>query len=181
MCMSNSRHLVISPSYHTCISFVLYSFPHNITYPPWFATSYSCTSFTLSVWTCHWWFGYPCALMPMREWTHYNPWYFLGCCHNYYFGECGTFVKKKDSHLFLCHTQWQVDILIIGDNFWTLANIVIVDSTSPNMVQRASSMTMHVVIVVIQEKVRCDTCDIWQWHPWQCSLVVYGKGNEVVS
>ncbi len=60
---------------------------------------------------------------------------------------------KKDSHLFICHTQWQVDILIIGDNFQTLASIVIVDSTCPNIVQRASSMTMHVVIVAIQEKV----------------------------
>ncbi len=63
LCTSNCGCLVISLSYHTYISFVFYSFPFSVPYPPWFATSYSCTFFTLLVWTYHWWFGYPLVLV----------------------------------------------------------------------------------------------------------------------
>ncbi len=51
--------------FHTYISFVFCSFPFSVPYPPWLATSYSCTFFTLLVWTYHWWFGYPLVLVLM--------------------------------------------------------------------------------------------------------------------
>jgi hypothetical protein len=46
-----------------CIQFVLNSFPHIITYPPWVSTSYSYTFFISLMRTYHWWFGYPLALV----------------------------------------------------------------------------------------------------------------------
>jgi hypothetical protein len=52
LCKSNCRCLVINLSYHACIPFVLESLPHSVTYSPWFATSYSCTSFMLLVSIC---------------------------------------------------------------------------------------------------------------------------------
>jgi hypothetical protein len=63
LCMSNCGCLVMTLSYHTYISFFLSSFPFNAPYTPWLATSYSCTFFTLLVWTYHGWFGYPLALV----------------------------------------------------------------------------------------------------------------------
>lgn len=63
LCMSNCGCLVISLSYHTYISFVLYSFPFSVLYPPWLSTCYSYTFFTLLMWTYHWWFRYPLVLV----------------------------------------------------------------------------------------------------------------------
>jgi hypothetical protein len=72
LCKSNHKHLVINPSYHTCIPFVLDPFPYNITYLPWFATSYNYTSLP------YWWFGY--SLDSVHVWlcTHCNSQYYLG-------------------------------------------------------------------------------------------------------
>jgi hypothetical protein len=117
MCMSNCRQLVISPSYHTCISFVLYSILHNVTYPPWFATSYNYTSFTLLVLTCHWWFGYPCALVPMRERTHYM--ILFGMLSHLLFWKVWKICTKNIPTFFLYRIRWQVDILITLNNFRT--------------------------------------------------------------
>jgi hypothetical protein len=50
LCKFNHKHLVISPSYHTCIPFVLNLFPYNIMYLPWFAT-YNYTYLS------YWWLG----------------------------------------------------------------------------------------------------------------------------
>jgi len=83
--------------------------------------------FILSLWISHWWFRYALALVPMWECTFYNSRYFSWYCCNYCFEKWNS--KKKISHLFLCHTWWQVDILITKNNFWTLTNLVIVDPT----------------------------------------------------
>jgi hypothetical protein len=63
LCKSHSGHLVITSSYYTCILFVFSSHRYNVTYMLWRATSYSCTSFTLLMWTYHWWFRYSFASM----------------------------------------------------------------------------------------------------------------------
>jgi len=116
-------------------------------YPLWLVTSYSCTFFMLWVWTYYWWFGYPLVLMLVQVWTHYSPWYFLAYCCNYCFGELNTCIEKgfppfppphSTSNRYTYHER-------------TLANVIIIDPTCPNMVQHAFSMTMHATIVV-QEK-----------------------------
>jgi hypothetical protein len=68
LCKSSCECLVISPSYHTYILFVSASLPYIVTYPLWLVTSYYYTSFTLSMWTYHWWFRYPFDSVPMWEW-----------------------------------------------------------------------------------------------------------------
>jgi hypothetical protein len=45
-----------------------------------------------------------------------------------------------------------MNIVIIGNNFQTLVDIVIVDSIHIDLVQCVSTMTKHVAIVVIQDK-----------------------------
>jgi hypothetical protein len=45
-----------------------------------------------------------------------------------------------------------VDIHITRDDFWTLMDIVIVDLTCANMVQRALMTTTHVMIMAIYKK-----------------------------
>ncbi len=82
--------------------------------------------FMLLVWTSHWWFRCALALVPMWEWMFYNSRYFSWYYCNYCFEKWNS---KKGSHLFLGHTWWQVDILIMKNNFWTLTNLVIVDPT----------------------------------------------------
>jgi hypothetical protein len=47
-----------------------------------------------------------------------------------------------------------MDILITKNNFQTLVDIVIANPTHINMVQRASTMTTHVMMMVAQEKTR---------------------------
>jgi hypothetical protein len=53
MCGSRVRCLVISLFYHTNILFIIDSLSYNTTYPSWHATSYSCTPFTVLVWSYH--------------------------------------------------------------------------------------------------------------------------------
>jgi len=56
----------------------------------------------------------------------------------------GAHVYIKVSHLFSYHTWLQINILITKHDFQTLANVITVDSTYLDIVQCASSMTMHV-------------------------------------
>ncbi len=70
-------------------------------------------------------------------------------------------IQKEVSHLFLHHTRRWVDIVIIKDNFQTMADIVIADPTCLDLVKHASTMTMHVTIVTIQDKARSYT----KWAP----------------
>jgi hypothetical protein len=49
MCGSKGKRLVISSSYHTCISFIFSSFFSNA-YLSWLATSYNCPFFIMLVW-----------------------------------------------------------------------------------------------------------------------------------
>jgi hypothetical protein len=77
MYRSRSSCLVISLSYHTCISFILSWLLYNTMYLSWLATSYSCPSFTMLMWSYHWRFKYPFAFVPLWKWTYNNPWYTL--------------------------------------------------------------------------------------------------------
>jgi hypothetical protein len=45
-----------------------------------------------------------------------------------------------------------MDILITKNNFQTLMNVIIVDLTHTDMVQRTSIMTTHVMMLVVQDK-----------------------------
>jgi hypothetical protein len=93
MCGSNSKHSVISSSFHTCISFILSPLPYIITYMSWLSTSYGCPSFIVLVWSYHWQYKYPFTSMPLWEWMHNKPQYTLRYCHNYCFGEWNTCSK----------------------------------------------------------------------------------------
>jgi hypothetical protein len=100
------------------------------------------TSFTMSMWSY-----YPFVTLPMREWTHYNPWYALKYHCSYRVGELCSHTKKGFS-LFPCHKWKKVDIFITRNNFQTLANVVIANPTCIDLVQCASTTTTHAMIVV---------------------------------
>jgi hypothetical protein len=68
--------------------------------------------------------------------------------------ENGTHVHKEVSHLFSCHIQQQVDILIIRNGFRTLLDVIIVDMTHLNMVQQTSMTITHAMVMVVLEKSR---------------------------
>jgi hypothetical protein len=70
MCRSRGKRLVINSSYHTNISFIIGPFSYNITYWSWFATSFSCPPFMVSMWSYHWQSRYPFASMPIWEWMY---------------------------------------------------------------------------------------------------------------
>ncbi len=97
MCRSKRKRLVISSSYHTCISFILNPVFYSITYPSWFATSYNCPSFMLLMWSYHLQFKYPFALVPSWEWTYNSPQYTSGYYCNYYFGEWKHMFKNRSA------------------------------------------------------------------------------------
>jgi hypothetical protein len=80
---------------------------------------------------------------------HCNPWYASKYYCNYRVGKWSSHTKEV-SHLFSCHTQKQIDIVIIRNNFWTLANVVIVDPIHTNLVQHALTTT-HVTTVATQK------------------------------
>jgi hypothetical protein len=71
--------------------------------------------------------------------------------------ECGIHIQREDSHLFPHHTQRRVDIIIIKDNFCTLADVVIVNLTRTNLVSCVSTTTMHVAIVADQNNAQSYT------------------------
>jgi hypothetical protein len=85
--------------------------------------------------------------------------------------ENGAHVQWKVSHLFPCHTQQRMDILITKDNFWTLMDIVITNTTHTYIVQWMSTTT-HATIMVVQKKtqsyVEWTSCDdfipLSMWH-----------------
>jgi len=114
MCGFNNKHLIISSSYHTYISFILSPLPYNIMYMSWFSTSYSCPSFlqcqcghTIDDLCTHL-FRCPCKS------EHTTP--------NTLWDIITTIVQKDVSHFFPCHIQQQVDILIIINEsrpWWT--------------------------------------------------------------
>jgi len=93
MCKSRGRCLVISSSYHICISFIFNTLPYNTTYPSCFATSYGCLFVMVSMWSCHWRFRYLFALVSLRGWTYSNPWYISKYYRSYYFEKWSTCLK----------------------------------------------------------------------------------------
>ncbi len=84
---------------------------------------------------------------------HCSPWYALRYHYNYHVGEWSSHVKKGFPP-FPRHTWRQMDIVIIKDDFQTLVNVVIVDSTHTNLVQRVSMTTLHATIVATKYKAR---------------------------
>jgi len=119
-------------------------------YSSWLATSYGIPFTAVLVWSYHGQFRYPFALVPLWEWM-YN-------AHDTFWDivtitlETGARILREASHLFPCHTQWWMDILITRDDFRTLMDIIIVDSTHTNMVQWTLTTTTHVVMMATQEK-----------------------------
>jgi hypothetical protein len=93
MCRFKGMCLMISSSYDICILFIFGPLFYNTMFLSWLATSYSCPSFMVLVWSYHWWSRYPFALVPLREWRYNSPWHTLKYCHNYYFGELNTCSK----------------------------------------------------------------------------------------
>ncbi len=83
MCGSKGRHLVISLSYHTNISFIVSPHFYSIMHLSWLATSYSCSFFTMLMWSYHWQSRYPFASVFLQEWACSIPWHTLGYCSNY--------------------------------------------------------------------------------------------------
>jgi len=73
--MCGSKHLVINSSYHTSISSIFNLLPYNTTYLSCLATSYGCPFVIMSVWSCHWRFRYPFALVSLWGWSYINPRY----------------------------------------------------------------------------------------------------------
>jgi hypothetical protein len=65
--------------------------------------------------------------------------------------ESETHVQREVSHIFLCHTQWRMDILITRDNFQTFMD-VITNLIHRNIMWWTSTETTHVTMMTIQEK-----------------------------
>jgi hypothetical protein len=59
---------------------------------------------------------------------------------------------KRGFSLFPRHTQRQVDIFITINSFQTLANVVFANPTCMDLVHCASTIIMHAMIVVTQDK-----------------------------
>ncbi len=131
LCKSNNKCLVINSPYHLFIMFILRPFSYNIPYLSRYTTSYNCTSFTMLIWSYHWWFRYPFIMLPMREWVHCNPWYVSRYPCNYCIEKWSPHTKRGFSPFPPPHTKTQVDVVITRDNFRTLADVVIVDPTHP--------------------------------------------------
>ncbi len=66
--------------------------------------------------------------------------------------ENGAHIQKEISNLFPHHTRKQVDIVVTKDDFWILADIVIVNPTCIDLVQSTLSMIMHATTIVAQDK-----------------------------
>ncbi len=64
----------------------------------------------------------------------------------------GIRLQREASHLFPCHTHRWMYVIITRDYFWILADVVFTNPIHTNLVQHASTMTMHVTIVVVQNK-----------------------------
>ncbi len=134
LCGSKGKRLVINSSYHTYISFILSPLPYSIIYPSWFVTSYSRPSFlwcqcghTIDELCTHLFW---CLCRSEHTTTHDTLWDIIAIVVL----ESGAHVQWEVSHLFLYHTRQRVDILIIINDFRTLMDIVIANSTCTNMV-----------------------------------------------
>jgi hypothetical protein len=132
--------------------FILRPFFYSISYLSRYTTSYNCASFTMLIWSYHLWFGYPFIMLPMREWLHSNPWYVSRYPCNYCIEKWSPHTKRSFSPFPPPHTKTQVDIVITRDNFRTLADVVIVDLTHPNLVQCASTTIVHAATIVAQNR-----------------------------
>jgi hypothetical protein len=122
ICRSKVRCLVISSSYHTCISFILSPLSYNITYLFGFVTSYICPSFMLLVWSYHLWSRYPFALVPLWEWAYSSPQDISSYCHNYWFGKWSTRSKGGFPPFPLSHwtrSGYPLSLNIISKPWWT--------------------------------------------------------------
>jgi hypothetical protein len=104
MCGSKGRRMVINSSYHTFILFILSPFFYKIAYLSRFATSYSRSSFMVSMWSYHWWFRFPFASMPLQKWTYNNSCHTSGYCRNYFFGKWNTCLKGGFPHFLSPHS-----------------------------------------------------------------------------
>ncbi len=102
MCMSKGRRFIINLFYHICISFIPSLLLYNTMYLSWLATSYSCPSFTMLMWSYHWWSKYPFTLVLLWKLTYNNPWYTLDTIA-FIILESGAHVQREVSHLFLHH------------------------------------------------------------------------------
>jgi hypothetical protein len=91
MCKSRGKHLVISSSYHTCISSIFNPLPYNTMYLSCLATSYGCPFVIVLVWSCHSRFKYPFALVPLRGRTYSNPRNISRYYRSYCLGKWSTF------------------------------------------------------------------------------------------
>jgi hypothetical protein len=69
----------------------------------------------------------------------------------------GAHIYREVFHFFPHDTQRWVDIIITKDNFRTLMDVVIANLTHTNLVQHASTMIMHVTIVIVQDKTQSYT------------------------
>jgi hypothetical protein len=88
--------------------------------------------------------------------------------------ENGAHFQWKVSHLFPCHTQQWMDILIIKDYFWTSMHIVTIDPTCTDIVQWTLTISTHATMMVGQKKRWSDV----EWTPSDdfipLSIVKYG-------
>ncbi len=103
-CPTTKAWLLACPSTPSfCLSFA--HFFYNISYSFQYTTFYIYTSFTMSMWSYHWWFWYPFAMLPMQEWTHYNPWYILRYLCSYCIGESNPCIERGFSLFPPPHTK----------------------------------------------------------------------------
>jgi len=160
MCRSKGSHLVIRSSYQTYISFIFIPLLYNTTHPSWFATFYNCPSFTVLVWSYHWWSGYPYTSMPMWEWTYYRPQYTSRYYCNYCLGQWNTSFQGglppfPSSHLTMNGYPYH------KNNFQTLMHVVIIDLIHTYMVQWTLTTITHAMMMAAQEK----TPSYVEWTP----------------
>jgi hypothetical protein len=85
--------------------FVFCSFSYNISYLSRYITSYNSTSFTMSMWSNHQWFGDPFIMLLVWEWAHYNPWYISKYSCSYRVKEWNSCKERSFPLFFLPYTK----------------------------------------------------------------------------
>jgi len=103
------------------------------------------------VWLDHWWFGYSFVMLFVWEWMHCKARYVSRYNCSYCVEKWSSRTKRGFS-LYLRHTETWVDIVIIRDDFWTVVDIVIVDSIRTDLVWFALMMIMHATIFGTKNK-----------------------------
>jgi hypothetical protein len=163
LCKFSYECLIINSSYHNYISFILNSLPYSIMSLLWLIISYSCTFFTLSMWTYHRWFGYPLMFeVFVQEWTY--------CTYNIFrnivttiFWRLERIYQIEVSHLFPYHIWRQMNIFITRDSFWTLMDVVIAYYTPSNIP----------IICIIHNCACNDSCYLWK------DKIIYGVYTKI--